>query len=75
MEASLPARAEKKDAAVDCQDHPGSEGVFLCMKDARRLCADCARCAWPEGHCAFRTQCVIWEVERHGGHERFTGKK
>ena len=75
LEVRLSAAAAKKDDAGECLNHPGAKGVFWCMKHARRLCADCARCAGPVGHCKFRTQCVIWEVEHHGGLERWTGKK
>ena len=61
-------------AADRCASHPDAEAPFWCAKSDRRHCASCVRCAQPENHCTFRTQCVIWEIEKHGGLDNWTKK-
>jgi len=49
-----------------CARHPEREGRYYCSKYGRYLCDECVSCADPKLYCKFRTQCIIWELERYG---------
>lgn len=49
-----------------CVNHPHAEAPFLCRKHDVYLCPHCLNCQDPKGYCKFRSQCVIWELMRHG---------
>ena len=45
-----------------CANHPRREAPWFCFKHSVAYCDECCRCPHPEGHCQFRSQCVIWHV-------------
>jgi hypothetical protein len=48
-----------------CAGHPELEGRYYCNKYGRYLCDACATCADPKLYCKYRSQCIIWELERY----------
>lgn len=48
-----------------CANHPDEEGRYYCSKYGRHLCECCAVCADPKLYCKFRSQCIIWELEKY----------
>lgn len=56
-----------------CRNHPEREAQALCEKHGAGFCAECCRCLDaerccgcldPRVYCAFRTQCLVWELSR-----------
>ncbi|MBW2145505.1 MAG: hypothetical protein JRI22_00640 [Deltaproteobacteria bacterium] len=51
---------------IPCKNHPEREAKLYCMKNTIGLCEECLSCQQPGVYCKFRTQCLIWEVVKHG---------
>jgi hypothetical protein len=58
---------------AQCVNHPEREAGAVCRKHGRGFCAQCCECRDtlrccgcldPKVYCAYRTQCLIWELSR-----------
>jgi hypothetical protein len=58
---------------MQCRNHPDRAAAASCQKLGTGFCsrccecgdlAECCGCLDPQVYCAFRTQCLIWEMSR-----------
>lgn len=60
---------------MKCTNHPEREATFHCAKDDVYLCEECLKCRNPDIYCKFRTNCIIWEMQKYGDKEPVIGAK
>ncbi|MBI5525626.1 MAG: hypothetical protein HY897_04775 [Deltaproteobacteria bacterium] len=50
--------------AEHCVNHPARPARLRCTKYSKPLCDMCVACQDPALYCKFRTECLVWEIER-----------
>ncbi len=53
---------------MECRYHPDREASVVCQKMGTGYCESCmdagVDCIDPTAYCKFRTQCMVWELEK-----------
>lgn len=51
-----------------CKNHRDEETAYFCQKHEYYVCDKCLKCNDPEIFCKFRSSCLIYFLEKKGGH-------